>query len=263
LNLSEQIEQLVEKGFSADQAETVVLMREAAIALFRRWPELFLLFGGANLILFHNSVRHSSDLDLLLRSTELPSTDQVAEVLSSGLEPLGELLNMGPFKISELRSGHNMLKLVVVTDDDRTLFTVDLTRLGSVLESGMEEHVEEAIAAPGGSVIKAVSRNHLLLQKAEAFVLRSRVKARDAYDIRLLIESGAALDANLSAHLRDSLAWREIEGEDIQNRIADVTEELCRAELREFLPERIYEPLAEKDFQPLRDSLLQLFKEWI
>ncbi len=93
----------------------------------------------------------------------------------------------------------------------------------------------------------------------EAFTFRSRVKARDAYDIRLLVESGATLDANLKMHLRDSLGWREIEGEDIQNRIADVTEDLCRAELMEFLPERIYEPLAEARFQPLAEMRYSSF----
>jgi hypothetical protein len=263
LSLQEQIEGLIGRGFSPDQAEIVVLMREAAIALFKAWPESFLLYGGANLILFHNSVRHSSDLDLLLRSDVAPTAEHVAEVLSSGLEPLSGLLNIGQLRIVELRSGQNALKVAVVTDDDRTVFTVDLTRLGSVLESGVEHHSAEAIAAPGGAVIKAVARDHLLLQKAEAFVFRPRVKARDAYDVKLLMESGAALDANLRMHLRDSLRWREIEGEDIQNRIADVSEDLCRAELRDFLPERTYEPLAEADFQPLRDALTQLFKEWI
>jgi hypothetical protein len=263
VTLPEQIESLVDRGFSPEQAETMVLMKEAAIALFKAWPESFLLYGGANLILFHNSVRHSSDLDLLLRSDALPAAQQVAEVLSLGLEPLSGLLNIGALRIVELRSGQNALKVAVVTGDDRTVFTVDLTRIGSVLESGVENHFAEAIAAPGGAVIKAVARNHLLLQKPEAFVFRPRVKARDAYDVKLLIDSGAALDANLKAHLRDSFMWREIEGEDIQNRIADVNEDLCRAELKEFLPERIYETLAKNGFQSLRDALAQLFKEWI
>jgi len=200
---------------------------------------------------------------LLLRSQELPTVDEVAEVLSSGLEPLGELLNIGPLKISELRTDQNALKVAVVTDDDRTVFTVDLARIGSVIAAGVEERPAEALAGPGGAIIKAVARDHLLLQKAEAFIYRPRVKARDAYDVKLLIESGATLDANLRTHLGDSFAWREIEGEDIQNRIADVTEDLCRAELRDFLPERIYEPLAEAGFQPLRDALAQLFEEWI
>jgi nucleotidyltransferase AbiEii toxin of type IV toxin-antitoxin system len=262
MTLAEQIEGLVLRGFSIDQAETLVLMREAAISLFRVWPESFLLYGGANLILFHDSVRHSSDLDLLLRSDELPTIDEVSEVLSAGLEPLSGLLNIGALRITDLRAGKNALKLAVMTEDDRTVFTVDLARLGSVITTGVEEHPAEALAGPGGAIIKAVARDHLLLQKAEAFIFRSRVKARDAYDIRLLVES-ATLDANLRTHLNDSLAWREIEGEDIQNRIADVTEDLCRAELQEFLPERIYAPLAKAGFRPLRDSLSQLFKEWI
>ena len=65
----------------------------------------------------------------------------------------------------------------------------------------------------------------------------------------------------VSVHLM--LGQFPLEGEDIQNRIADVTEDLCRAELEEFLPERIYAPLAKAGFQPLRDALSQLFKEWI
>jgi hypothetical protein len=263
MTIAEQIDNLVQRGFSAEQAETVLLMREAAIALFRVWPETFLLYGGANLILFHNSVRHSSDLDLLLRSEELPTVEQVREVLKDGLEPLSGLLNIGHLRVNQLRGGQNALKVAVVTDDDRTVFTVDLARIGSVIATGVEERPAEALAGQGGAIIKAVARDHLLLQKAEAFIFRSRVKARDAYDIRLLVESGATLDANLRMHLRDSLGWREIEGEDIQNRIADVTEDLCHAELKDFLPERIYEPLAEAGFQPLRDVLFHLFEEWI
>ena len=42
-------------------------MREAATVVFRQWPESFILYGGANLVLFQDSVRHSADLDLHLR----------------------------------------------------------------------------------------------------------------------------------------------------------------------------------------------------
>ncbi len=137
--------------FSAEQAETVLLMREAAIALFRVWPESFLLYGGANLILFHDSVRHSSDLDLLLRSQDLPTAAQVAAVLSSGLEPLGRLLNIGELRINTLRAGENALKVDVVTDDDRKVFTVDLARIGSVIAAGVEERPAEALGRIGKS----------------------------------------------------------------------------------------------------------------
>src|ERR1700689_3367291 len=111
MTLAEQIDSLVQRGFSVDQAETVMLMREAAISLFKAWPQSFLLYGGANLILFHDSVRHSSDLDLLLRSQDLPTAAQLAAALSSGLEPLGRLLNTGELRINTLRAGENALKV--------------------------------------------------------------------------------------------------------------------------------------------------------
>lgn len=263
MTLAEQIENLRQRGFRQEQVEAIVLMQEAAIALFRAWPESFILYGGANLILFHNSVRHSSDLDLLLRSEELPSASALSEVLSKELEPLVKLLNLGQMNTRILTEMPTALKVGVVTADGRTLFTVDLSRIGSVINTEIQEHPIKAVAAPEGAVIKAVSRDYLLLQKAEAFMYRRIVKARDAYDIRLLLQSGASLAGNLKEHLHDSLELREIESQDIQNRIASVTEDLCRAELKSFLPKKIYEPLAEAGFQPLRDSLSELFEEWL
>jgi hypothetical protein len=53
MTLAEQLEALEGKGFSAEQARVIVLMREAATILFREWPERFILYGGASLVLFH------------------------------------------------------------------------------------------------------------------------------------------------------------------------------------------------------------------
>jgi hypothetical protein len=55
----------------------------------------------------------------------------------------------------------------------------------------------------------------------------------------------------------------DIDREYIVERIAGVTDELCRAELREFLPNDIYEALETEHFQPLRDGLTELFGEWL
>lgn len=80
MTLAERLEALHQKGFSAEQARTITLMREAAMVLFEHWPESFVLFGGANLVLFHQSVRHSADLDLHVLGG-LPPADEVAAVL--------------------------------------------------------------------------------------------------------------------------------------------------------------------------------------
>lgn len=65
MNLEERLAKYLERDFSLEQAQTLVLMEEAAIALFSALPEHFVQFGGATLVLFHNSPRLSKDLDLL------------------------------------------------------------------------------------------------------------------------------------------------------------------------------------------------------
>jgi len=74
----------------------------------------------------------------------------------------------------------------------------------------------------------AASRDYLLLQKAESFVSRRVVKARDAFDIRLLLLRGAKLDSVLKGHLEDALKWREVGREEINERIERVNPKLCR-----------------------------------
>jgi hypothetical protein len=60
------------------------------------------------------------------------------------------------------------------------------------------EIVEEKIVLDESTaLIPSVSRNYQLLQKAESFVSRRMVKTRDAFDMRLLLAEGAALDENI------------------------------------------------------------------
>jgi hypothetical protein len=253
------------RGFTQEQAEIIALMTEAAILLFRRWPEHFILYGGANLILFHNSVRHSRDLDLLASSDQdLPDAQALAAVLIEGLAPISELLNLGQLKTTILIQQPAAVKVAVSTADNAMLFTVDLNRMGgSVLASAIEEHHVEAAAASEQAVIRSVSRDYQLLQKAEAFLFRSIVKARDAYDIHRLMNSDATLSGNLREHLEDSLMMHEVDISEIERRIAAVTALLCRAELKGFIPIEIYEALNISDFQPLRDAVAELFGDWL
>ena len=66
MTLAEQLEALQGKGFSAEQARVIVLIREAATILFRHWPECFILYGGANLVLFHDKRRFTTNVEALL-----------------------------------------------------------------------------------------------------------------------------------------------------------------------------------------------------
>jgi hypothetical protein len=263
MNLAQQLEDLEGRGFSKSTAHVVVLVRESAILLFRAFPDCFLLYGGANLILFHNSLRTSRDLDLLSSGTPLPDATDLAKTLSEGLQDLGNLLGLSPLTVRINIAKPGLTKLEVTDQESRSLFTVDLGGFGSVLKVGIEEHTLEAVSTSTKAVIKTVSRDHLLLQKAEAFLFRPSVKVRDAYDIRLLLEGGAALGKHLKNHLADALAMREIGPEQIAERIAQVRGSLCRGQLADILPAEIYKTLERADFQDLRAALETLYEAWL
>jgi hypothetical protein len=261
MNLAEQLEALRGKDFSEEQARTIVLMREAATVLFRQWPESFILFGGASLVLFQDSVRHSADLDLHLRG-EAPPVGEVTEALRQGLEPLAGLLELHPLSMKVFGAGQDLTKIIVSSSDGVAVFAIDLSRMGSVIESGIEEQLLEGLGTANTANVKFVTKDHQLLQKAETFLLRRAVKARDAFDIRFLLDRGAALRGHLRDHLADLLLG-DIDREYIIERIVSVTDKLCRAELRESLPRNKYEALEREHFQPLRDGLTELFGEWL
>ena len=62
----------------------------------------------------------------------------------------------------------------------------------------------------------------------------------------------------------DSKLLTSLEDPDfINQRIAAVTPKRCESELRECLPEDVYRQLAENEFEPLQQSLRDLFAEWL
>jgi hypothetical protein len=262
MNLQERIAQYLDRNLQTDQAETLVLMEEAAIALFSALPDHFLLFGGATLVLFHESPRISKDLDLLARIDRLPAVEELVSALESRLQDVAGALGLGPIAFEPETEGEHFVRLWIVGPAKQKLFTVDLTRMGgSVL---LHEIVKEKIEEDGKTaLIPAASRDYLLLQKAESFVSRRAVKARDAFDIRLLLLRGAKLDPVLKAHLEDALKWREAGREEIHERIARVNQKLCRAELRPVLPDEVYRELEQDDFEILRAALRSVFAEWL
>jgi hypothetical protein len=262
MNLAEQIAQLVGRGFSEERAETIVLMREAAIIIFDAFPETLVLVGGANLVLFQNGVRHSADLDFFPVSGELPDVAKLSEVLLNDLPPLAKLLNLYPLNIKTISSEEGLIKLMLSSNSGKALFTVDITKMGSVLKSGVEELPLEATAVNRVANIKFVSRDQLLLNKAEAFLLRRSLKARDAYDAMDLLAKGASLTGNLRSHLEDML-YGEFDADRIRERIKQVDAKRCRTELKDYLPDEVYQNLEELDFQPVRDALTKIFHEWI
>lgn len=200
---------------------------------------------------------------LLPLSDDLPNADNLVTVLSDGLQPIIELLGLNSCSVQILSSKPNLLELAIIDDAGKNLFSVHFSRMGSLISSGVEDQVLEGVSDDTIARIKSVSRDHQLLQKAETFLVRGRVKARDAYDIKLLVDSGAALRGELKGHMEDVSAGAEFDSQTIRGRIALVNSKLCRADLRNLLPEEDYRKLKETDFEPLRRALLHLFKDWL
>jgi hypothetical protein len=91
-------------------------------------------------------------LDLLGRAEELPTAAALCASLATGLASAAEALDLGPLRV-EASGDHVPVK----KRDGGLLFKVDITRLGSVLESEVEEHAVE-IDEENVATVKAASR---------------------------------------------------------------------------------------------------------
>jgi hypothetical protein len=262
MDIASRIAKYEEKGFTRERAEINVLMEAAAFAIFKDFPDAFVLFGGATLVLYHDSVRHSADLDLLSRGVETPSRQEIAASLERDLAPLSAIMEIGTLQFGSGSSESLEGRIFITTDSGRRLFRVDLSRLGSAIESEIEDHRVEGETGIS-AVVKSATKELLLLQKAEALLLRRAVKARDAYDAHLLQSLGTALSPNLRAHLQDTMLANEIDSNAISDRIDRVDKNLCRAELKPILPPEVYAALENAEFEPLREGLRELYGEWL
>jgi hypothetical protein len=258
MDIASRIATYEERGFTTERAQVNVLMEAAAFAIFRDFPEAFVLFGGATLVLFHESLRHSADLDLLSRGAQAPSREEIAASLEQELMPLGEIMELGRLGLEIDNSDSREGRIFISTNTGQRLFRVDLTRLGSAIESEIEDHCVDGETG-ASAVIKSATKELLLLQKAEAFLLRRAVKARDVYDIHPL----KGLGANLRAHLHDTVLANEIDSSTIAGRIDRVDVKLCTLELKQILPPDVYKVLEVVEFEPLRNAVRELYEEWL
>jgi hypothetical protein len=90
-----EIAKQIAKYEAREQAEVNTLMEHAAVTIFRDFPDAFVLFGGATLVLYHESVRHSADLDLLYRAAAPPSPEEIIASLQRDLTPVAEIMKLG------------------------------------------------------------------------------------------------------------------------------------------------------------------------
>lgn len=260
MNLQDRVDRYKQRGFQREEAQILVLIEESAAALFTSFPGHFILVGGATLVLFYESPRLSRDLDLFASPSQILKPEEIQAVVRSTVQPIAETLGFGQLEFRKDVDGPDFVKQWVLANQ-KPLFSIDLTRIGgNVLENQI---VKKAIASAPEKTVLTPSANYLLFQKCETFLARRHVKARDAFDIHLLLTRGASLDKNLTAHFEDFILMREIDQGAIERRIQDINPKLCTVELRPVLPSAIFEQLAKKDFQEIGHSLRVAFSQWL
>lgn len=260
MSLQARVDRYKGRGFQELEAEILVLIEESAAALFTSFPEHFILFGGATLVLFYESPRLSRDLDLLALAGPLPKPEDLQAVVRSSIQPLAETFGLGQVEFRQDVTTSDFIKHWVLANQ-KPLFSIDLTRIGgSVLQSQV---VKKVIGDSPEKTVLTPNANYLLFQKCETFLGRRHVKARDAFDIHLLLSRGARLDKTLRPHFEDFITARELDKESIAERIESVTAKLCTVELRPVLPLALFDEFAKDDFQPIRRSLRTVFRDWL
>jgi len=260
MNLADRLKIYRDRGLQEEEAAILVLIEEAGIAIFSAFPDHFVLFGGAALLLFHQSPRFSRDLDLLSSTAEFPPFKEFVSVVHKQIQPFAETLGLGHLDFRRYNQSNDFIKCWVVANE-RPLFSIDLTRIGgSVLESQI---VKQTITGTSDRTVRTATSNYLLLQKCEVFLTRRHVKARDAFDIHLLLGRGASLNNNLQPHLEDFVLLKDLDAEFIEARIQSIDVKLCTADLRSVLPPGLFDELATKQFAPIGNSLRKVFSQWV
>jgi hypothetical protein len=85
-------------------------------------------------VLFHESLRHSADLDLLTRGASLPSREDIINSLRCDLVPVAENLQLGGFRFEAEGPDAQERRIFVATDSGQRLFRINLTQFGSAIE---------------------------------------------------------------------------------------------------------------------------------
>jgi hypothetical protein len=131
MDIARRIAKYEDRGFTRERAEINVLMEHAAFTIFKNFPEAFVLFGGASMVLYHDSVRHSADLDLLHRAVPSPSPEQIVLSLQRDLSPMANIMGLGDLRFAILGANGQDGKISVTAGTGQRLFRVDLTSFGS------------------------------------------------------------------------------------------------------------------------------------
>src|SRR5581483_8866978 len=95
MKLGDRQGQYEERGFAEKDAAVNVLLEVALQSLSAAFPDTFVCFGGATLVLFFGSSRVSADLDLLVSGDRIPSAQEVIAAASAPLSEAALTLSLG------------------------------------------------------------------------------------------------------------------------------------------------------------------------
>jgi hypothetical protein len=97
VTLQDRVRKYTERAFQRAEAEILVLIEESAVAIFAAFPEHFIVFGGATLVLFYDSPRFSRDLDLLASPAKLPASEEILGIVRARIQPVAETFGLARF----------------------------------------------------------------------------------------------------------------------------------------------------------------------
>src|SRR5437763_15497243 len=95
MNVQDRINRYRKRGFQQVEAEILVLIEESAAALFTSFPDHFILFGGATLVLFCESPRLSPDLALLASPPQILKPEEMQALVRSSIQQTAETHALG------------------------------------------------------------------------------------------------------------------------------------------------------------------------
>src|SRR5271165_2047865 len=113
MNIAERLANYEKRGFGSETAAVNVLLEETLQILLSSFPDTFIFFGGASLVLFYGSPRHSGDLDLLVSAETPPGADELQRSLEQPLRAAGGTLGFSELTIEPARAAGEFLKLAV------------------------------------------------------------------------------------------------------------------------------------------------------
>lgn len=255
MSLSDQLRRRAQElGVTEELVLGAALAREALVCFFRAFPDEAIFVGGNVLHLLYGSPRYSRDVDLLpRRELHRAALSQIAHQLEHRLQPFANLL--GESIICRAQTPES--SAVEVRLAGRRIITLEFSRIaGSVRQRETKLLQSESLAS---EVVVCPVLDEMLFLKLRVLLKRRFFKARDVFDLWYLLSLGAKADTKEFAHW---LAVEEIEGEEIQKRLGQITPRRLEQDLASLLPSPWLKKFRADNYASVIHSVITLLKQF-